>query len=215
VGLAASPGDGDAAHPEVLSVLHRAADLLSDLGHEVTETALDYRLEEAQGGGAVLMGAGMVAAVDARLAELGRELREDDLEPFTRVLYEHYRTSLTGADVARGLESAQRVGWRLGRQLRRFDLLLTPTLAEPVPPLGLLDTTRPESIWEHGGRYSAFTSVFNLTGQPAMSLPLGTDARGLPVGVQVAADLGHEGLLLALAAQVEEAAPWARRAPGY
>lgn len=215
VGLAVAPGDGAQAAPDVLAVLRRAADLLTDLGHDVTEVTLDYTLAEAQGAGAALMGAGMVAGIDARLEALGRELRDDDLEPFTALLYEHYRGTLTGADVARALETAQRVGWRLGRQLQSFDVFLTPTLAEPVPPLGLLDTTRPESIWEHGGRYSAFTSIFNLTGQPAMSLPMGVDARGLPVGVQVAADLGGEGLLLALAAQVERAAPWERHAPGY
>ncbi|WP_319804234.1 amidase [Nocardioides dongkuii] len=215
VGLATAPGDGEPANAEVVAVLRRAADLLTDLGHEVVETTLDYRLEDAQGGGAVLMGSGLVAAVDARLAALGRELRDDDLEPFTRLLLDHYRATLTGADVTRALETAQRVGWRLGRQLSSYDVLLTPTVAEPVPLLGTLDTMRPETVWEHGGRFAAFTSVFNLTGQPAMSLPLGSDERGLPVGVQVAADLGGEGLLLSLAAQVEQAAPWALRAPGY
>lgn len=215
IGMATAPGDGEPAHPDVLAVLHAAAGLLGDLGHEIVETTLDVRLEESQGGGAVLMGAGLVASVDARLAALGRALRDDDLEPFSRMLYEHYRATLTGADVIRALETAQRVGWRLGSQLQTFDVLLTPTLAEPVPTLGTLDTQRPETIWEHGGRYSAFTSMFNLTGQPAMSLPLGHDTRGLPVGVQVVADLGGEGLLLALATQVERAAPWARRAPGY
>ncbi|WKN46999.1 amidase [Nocardioides sp. Arc9.136] len=217
VGLAVAPGDGEPAHPEVLAVLRSAADLLSDLGHEVVETVLDHALADSQGGGAALMGAGLVAAVDARLAELGRGLREDDLEPFTRLLLEHHRSTTTGADVVRALETAQRVGWRLGRQLSRadggFDVLLSPTLAEPVPALGVLDTARPETIWEHAGRYAAFTSVYNLTGQPAMSLPLGTDAAGLPVGVQVSADLGREGLLLALATQVEAAAPWQRHAP--
>lgn len=219
IGLATAPGDGAEAAEEVLAVLLEAADLLIALGHEVIETTLDYTLAEAQGGGAVLMGAGLVAGVDARLAELGRELRDDDLEPFTRMLYEHYRGTLMAADLARALETAQQVGWRLGRQLDRqaggVDVIVTPTLAEPVPPLGLLDTTRPESIWEHAGRYSSFTSVFNLTGQPAMSLPLGADAQGLPIGVQVAADLGQEGLLLALATQVERAAPWARHAPRH
>lgn len=215
VGLATAPGDGAAASPEVLAVLRQAADLLADLGHEIVETTLDYTLEESQGSGAALMGSGLVAGVDDRLAQLGRPLRDDDLEVFTRTLYEHYRVSLTGADVHRAMETAQSVGWRLGRQLQTFDVLLTPTLAEPVPPLGLLDTMRPESIWEHASRYSAFTSIFNLTGQPAMSLPLGTGADGMPIGVQVAADLGGEGLLLSLATQVEQAAPWQRRAPGY
>ncbi len=215
IGMAIAPGDGDPASAEVLDVLRRAADLLTDLGHVITETTLDYTLEESQGGGAALMGAGLVASVDARLAQLGRELRDDDLEALTRTLYESYRAGLTGADVVRAQETAQRVGWRIGQQLQTFDVLMTPTLAEPVPPLGLLDTMRPESIWEHGSRYSAFTSLFNLTGQPAISLPLGADSRGMPIGVQIAADLGGEGLLLSLATQVERAAPWERRAPGY
>ena len=135
-------------------------------------------------------------------------------------------STLTGVDVYRAMSTAQRVGWQLGHQLRGsaersgveqggLDLVLAPTLAEPVPPLGLLDTARPESIWEHGGRYSAFTSVFNLTGQPAISVPFGTDRDGLPIGIQLAADLGGEGLLLAVAGQIEAAAPWPLLAPGY
>lgn len=226
IGVATAPGDGEPAAPEMVAVIGRAAGLLSDLGHEVVETTLDYHLEEARAGGGVLMGAGMVAAVQDRLVALGRELRPDDLEPFTRTLYDHYAATLTGADLNRAMSTAQRVGWQLGRQLRGsatdahgdapgFDVVLTPTLAEPVPPLGLLDTTRPETIWEHGGRYSAFTSVFNLTGQPAISVPFGTDGNGLPIGIQFAADLGREGRLLALAAQIVQAAPWSRVAPGF
>ncbi|WP_300680275.1 amidase [Nocardioides sp.] len=228
IGLALAPGDGDVAAPEVAAVVRRAADLLSDLGHEVVETTMDYRLEDARAGGGVLMGAGMVADVQDRLAALGRELRDDDVEVFTRTLFDHYSATLTGMDVYRAMCTAQRVGWQLGHQLRGsagegaggveaggLDLFLTPTLAEPVPPLGLLDTSRPESIWQHASRYSAFTSVFNFTGQPAVTVPFGTDSDGLPIGIQLAADLGGEGLLLAVAGQIEAAAPWPLRAPGY
>jgi amidase len=67
-------------------------------------------------------------------------------------------------------------------------------------------------MYEHGSTYSAWTSVFNVTGMPAISLPLGTDGTGMPLGVQFAAELGQEPLLLSLAAQIEQAAPWVRHA---
>jgi amidase len=128
------------------------------------------------------------------------------------VLLDHYRT-LSGSDVHRALRRAQEIGWELGTAFTTYDVLLTPTLAQPSPPLGLLDTTRPETMYEHGSTYSAWTSVFNVAGMPAISLPLGADATGLPVGVQFAADLGQEALLISLATQVEHAAPWPRHLP--
>ncbi|MEV0920081.1 amidase family protein [Streptomyces sp. NPDC049967] len=94
-----------------------------------------------------------------------------------------------------------------------MDVTLAPTLARPTPPLGTLDTAQPESIYRHASVYSAFTSVYNVTGMPAMSVPFGHDGQGLPLGVHFGAPLGGEGVLLALAAQLEEAAPWGT-APG-
>ncbi len=141
-GSAWPPGRATARRPprRCSAVLRQAADLLADLGHEVVETTLDYVLEESQGGGAVLMGAGFAAAVDARLTALGRELRDDDLEPFSRVLYEHYRSPLTGIEVHPARR--RRSGWAGGSggssdpRSGGFDVLPTPTLADPVPPLG-------------------------------------------------------------------------------
>ncbi len=94
-------------------------------------------------------------------------------------------------------------------------MLLTPTLCRPAPELGLLDTNRPETIFEYAPTYAGWTSVFNLTGMPAMSVPHGTDERGLPLGAQFVADLGREDLLLSLAGQLEHAAPWPTTAPGW
>ncbi len=198
--------------PECAAAAVRAAELCERLGHQVVEVSARYDPAEVARTSGTLMGADLVVTVDDRLAELDRVLRDDDLEALTRVLYDGYR-GLTGADVNRALRRAQGIGWEVGRAFEEVDVLLSPTLARPTPELGRLDTSRPETIYELGAVYSAYTSVYNLTGMPGVSVPFGTTSDGLPLGVQLAGDLGAETLLLGLAAQLEEAAPWARRVP--
>ncbi|MFI6874824.1 amidase [Streptomyces sp. NPDC050400] len=212
IGVVATLPGGPSVHPDSAKAVRAAADLCADLGHAVTEAAAPFHPQEVAGSSAVLTGGELVTRVDARLAQLGRPLADDDLEPFTRVLYEHYLTA-SAADVSRALRSVQRIGWEVGAVFEAYDVLLSPTLARPTPQLGVLDTTRPDSIYEHAAVYSAFTSVYNVTGMPAMSVPFGCSGEGLPLGVQFAAELGGEGLLLALAGQLEQAAPWPRTAP--
>jgi amidase len=81
-------------------------------------------------------------------------------------------------------------------------------VSQPVPPLGLIDTTNPASIIEHAASYAAFTGVANVTGQPAISLPVATDSTGMPCGVQLTARYNGEDLLLRVASQLEQAQPW-------
>ena len=97
--------------------------------------------------------------------------------------------------------------WRRTAAGDGFDLLVTPTTAEPAPPLG---------HYKQGfspGRASAFTRAFNVTGQPALSLPLGWPDDGLPRGVQLVAAYGREDVLVRVGSQLEQAAPWAGRRP--
>ncbi|KQY50977.1 amidase [Nocardioides sp. Root140] len=209
IALATAFADGPETDPEVLAIVERAAALCESLGHTVVPIEAPWVPGEVSAETAPLMGIAFTVAVQDRLAVLGRELLDDDLEPFTRQLFEHYR-ALPATALSRSLSAAQRIGWEVGATFEQYDVLLTPTVARRVPPLGLLDTTHPESIYQHAATFSAWTSVFNATGMPAMSVPLGTDSDGLPVGVQFAADLGEEGLLLSLAGQLEAAAPWAR-----
>lgn len=209
IGLTTAFTDGPETDPEVLAAVEDAAHLCVSLGHTVVPVEAPWAPGAVAAETAPLMGVAFTTAVQDRLTELGRDLREDDLEPFTRVLFDHY-SSLPATELSRALSAAQRIGWQVGAVFEEYDVLLTPTLARRVPPLGLLDTTRPESIYEHASVFSAWTSVFNTTGMPAMSVPLGADSEGLPIGVQFAADLGQEALLLALAGQLEAAAPWTR-----
>ena len=131
----------------------------------------------------------------------------DDVEPFTRMLYERAGAE-TGADVMTAMDNLELVCREVGEFFVDHDLLLTPTLGRPVPPLGLLDMSDVAAMVAGAGAYSAMTSQFNMTGQPGISLPLGTDSAGLPVGMQFVAAFGREDLLIRLAGTIESARPW-------
>ncbi len=212
IGVATVVPDGPETDPRCVAAVERTAALLASLGHEVREVALAYSFPQMAGWSGLVMGAHLVASVDDRLAVLGRDLREDDLEPFTRGMYEHYRTC-AAADLARALQGFERTSRDLGAMFADVDVVLTPTLCRPTPPLGLLDTTDPEAMYRHVSSYSAYTSPGNVSGAPAMSVPAGFDADGLPLGAHFFTDLGGEALLLSLAAQLERAAPWPTHAP--
>lgn len=215
IGLVTTRTDGGVVDEQVIEAARRTAALCEELGHVVEETTIPDDQAATMGTFGTVMGASLLAQVDRRLAELGRELRDDDLEPFTRMMYDHYRGSLSVTDLHTALGGVEQTAWRVGRAFASYDVLLTPTVALPVPELGVLDTSKPEVMWTRAADYSAFTGLFNTTGMPAMSVPAGLDRDGLPLGAHFVADFGHEGLLLSLAARLEEAAPWPVLAPDY
>lgn len=214
IGFSTSAPAGLTADADCAAAVERAAEVCAELGHQVTPVDVEYDAAAVLAASGTIMAVNLVATVEHRLGELGRELRDDDLEPFTRVLLEHGR-GITGLQVVEALQASQHAGWQIGKVYADRDVLLLPTLSRPTPPLGTLDTTVPESLYRHGTEYSVFTSLFNVTGQPAMSVPWGTDSSGLPLGVQFVGELGGESVLLALAGQLEQAAPWPLMAPGY
>jgi amidase len=199
--------------PECVAATEDAARLLESLGHTVVDAA-PAALDDA----ALLETFSMVmlASLRAELAEvagvIGRPVTADDMEPSTWANYEAGAAIDAGTYVAT-LQKMQAwtrraIAWWLDDG---FDLLLTPTLAEPPPVLG--DLTDPET---GGGRllpFVIYTAPFNVTGQPAMSVPLSTSATGLPVGVQLVGAPYREDLLFNVAGQLEQAAPWANRRP--
>ena len=172
-------------------------------------------------GGAVRAGSARRVARPARdprgrrarrlVRRLGRTLGEADVEPLTWLMVEQGR-AVSGAAVLAALDrqhelAARASSWWRGPAGDGYDVLLTPTTAEPGPPLG---------AYKQGyapGRAGAFTRVFNVTGQPALSLPLGWPEDGMPRGVQFVAAYGREDVLVRLGAQLEQAAPWAHRRP--
>ncbi|HEU5309415.1 MAG TPA: amidase family protein [Acidimicrobiia bacterium] len=206
IGFTTVTARGVTAHDDLVTAVARTATVCESLGHDVEEAEFTYDADAANGALAAVMSVNVAFAVDARLAALGRELRDDDIEPFTRVLYDGGRT-MPGTTVVGALQQLERTSREVAPFFERYDLLLTPTLSIRVPELGWVDTSRPETM-VNAAAFSAFTGVFNTTGHPAMSVPAGVDGNGLPVGVQFVARPGDEATLLRLAAALEVAAPW-------
>lgn len=146
---------------------------------------------------------------------LGRELTADDIEPVNWALIEQAQR-MTAVDYA----AAQAAGWAFRRTLQGWwadgwDLLLTPTLAEPPLPLAEFENnpSQPTAPMLRAGEFAAFTPPFNMSGQPAISLPLYRNAEGLPIGIQLAAAYGGEDVLIRVASQLESAHPWVSNHP--
>jgi Asp-tRNA(Asn)/Glu-tRNA(Gln) amidotransferase A subunit family amidase len=150
--------------------------------------------------------------VDARLAQLGRAQREDDLEPVTAAFVEWGRQT-SAAQYIVAVQTMHAMGQRIAHLFTTVDVLVTPTCGDVAPRLGRLDGSDLDRFVASVGPAGAFCSVANATGQPAMSLPLDLAADGTPIGTQVLAPFGDEATLLRLAGQLEQAHPWPRTAP--
>src|SRR5688572_19857589 len=122
---------------------------------------------------------------------------------------------MSAMDYARSIHVVHRVGRAVARFFQRYDVILSPTMCQPPHPLGVLDmcTTDSERYLAAVFASVGFTSLFNSSGNPAMTVPLGTSRAGLPLGVQFAGRFGDEATLFRLAAQLEAAQPWAGRRP--
>jgi Asp-tRNA(Asn)/Glu-tRNA(Gln) amidotransferase A subunit family amidase len=138
---------------------------------------------------------------------------EDELEPITRMTVEAGRR-VSGLEYSAARRSLHRASRATGSFMGGYDLILSPTTCEVAPPVGVLRLDRdPVEFNRAASRASAFTALFNMTGQPAMSVPLWTTPTGFPVGVMFAGRLGDESTLFGLAGQLERARPWAHRRP--
>jgi len=214
--MTASPAGATPVHAECIRAAEQAGRLLAELGHTV-EPAHPAALDEIEVSRhfSVMYAVQLVGTIRAFETLLGRPLTAEDLDPVNWGLAELGRAVPVG-------EYLETVDWMHGftRRLAQwwadgFDLLVTPTLPVPPPQLGYFrpDPTDPMITGLRAAGFSCWTSPFNLTGQPAVSLPLHWTPDGLPVGVQLVAAYGSEDLLVRTAAQLEQAAPWKDRRP--
>ncbi len=216
IGLLDHHPQGAAVAPECTAAARSVATLLESLGHTV-EPAWPAALEDTKS--ISRFGAMWSTNVGVSLRrfeqQLGRPLSDDEFEPMNRVQAE-FAGHISAVDYALTLAAtthfrrALQAWWADG-----WDLLLTPTLAELPLPLGTIanNPSHPMDALERSGLFIPFTPPFNMSGQPAISVPVEWTADGLPVGVQLAAAYGREDLLLRVAGQLEVARPWAHRTP--
>jgi amidase len=207
---------GDFLHEDCVTAVRAAASMLEGLGHAVepawpaclADTMLPRKFM-------ALWATQMAMAARGFGETLGREMTADDIEPVNWV-HVGQAQRLTAVDYA----LAEAAGWAFRRTLQQWwadgwDLLLTPTLAEPPPALTEFENNpeHPTAPMRRAGRFAAFTPPFNMSGQPAISLPLHRTADGLPVGIQLAAAYGREDILIRVASQLESAHPWLSHRP--
>ena len=200
-------------HPECRAAVAGAGRLLADLGHQVSESSPAAMFEpEFVRHFTTVIAADVALSLQAIEAAIGRPVKDDELEPrnaayragggqLTAVSYLETRAWL-------GLWCRQMAAW-----WQDFDLLVTPTVGAPPPEIGWFTADGPEAEGPRIVSFIPYTAQFNVTGQPAISLPLHWSADGLPVGVQLVAGYGREDLLVRVAAQLEQAAPWADKHP--
>jgi amidase len=215
--LAKIPGGEHTLHPDCAAAVADVAKLLGSLGHRVEDSYPDA-VDEAPDVTPhfmVVWSTRTASVLDAWGQRTGKPIGESDVEPLTWALAEFARAQ-AAPQVVTSLNFLQGFTRRLARWWSDgFDLLLTPTLGEPPARLGEFDPKPDDPVWgmRRCGGYVAFTGQFNVSGQPAISLPLCWNEDGVPIGVQLAAPFGREDLLLRVASQLEEARPWADRRP--
>jgi amidase len=199
-----NPVDGADVDPDCVTAYEEASTLLASLGHEVEDIVPP-------------LGPDIVPFFEtlwyayATLVPLAPD-QEDMVLPLTRYLRGRGRTvnasELYFAQAYLQLVSRPAIG-----VLSAYDAILTPTVAQPPRPVGYFDEVDPAENFERQKRFTPWTAIYNVTGLPAVSVPLHWSAEGLPIGVMLAGRMGDEGTLISLSAQLEEARPWQDRHP--
>jgi amidase len=206
--------EGIDVHPDCIEAVHEVAALCSDLGHDVQEAPLEPNNKDlAKWFYRVWLG-GSVWNANHWERRTGKTITPEQVEPMTWALIEKGRQTNAG-DYLMALEDIQRLARDVARLFTKWDVWLTPTLAEPPVPLGTFDPRPDDPLYGffRSGKFMPFTSICNATGQPAMSVPLFWNDDNLPIGTHFIGRFGDEATLFRLAAQLEAARPWADRRP--
>ena len=196
--------EGAPVHPECEAAYEDASALLAGLGHEVVDMDPPFGPDVVPAFETLWYAMATLAPLDPA--------QEEVLRPLTRYLRERGKaTSAADLIFAQAyLQIVVRAAWNT---LNGYDLVLTPTLAQPPAPVGYFEEVPPAENFERQKRFTPFTAVYNVTGQPAVNLPLYWTGDGLPIGVMLAGKMRDEATLISLSAQVEAARPWKDRHP--
>ncbi|MCZ6546231.1 MAG: amidase [Chloroflexi bacterium] len=213
IGYVLEAFNGSEVDPACLAAVADAAELCAGLGHDVEPVAVELDRESWGRASALIVTTSTRVTVEDRAKDLGREATPDDVERWT------WRSATTeeatAGDYARAVRDVHAVGRQVNRYFEEYDVLLSPTMAVPPLELGRLSLDREDqaAFRDDIVRTIGFTSLFNASGNPAMSVPLFWNEEGLPIGLQFAGRYSDEATLFRLAGQLESARPWAERRP--
>lgn len=207
-----TPG-GTPVDPECLAAARATAKLCESLGHTVDEAGPKVDAAAIGQASFVLMGASVAADLDDRAKALGVPLSLDAIEPVT-MFFHNLGAKFAATDWARANNALQTAAVSVARFMKNYDLILSPTMGVVPPRLGTIDLAQdPQEFIRAITPFTPWTGLYNQTGQPSMSVPLGMSKSGLPIGSMFTARYGDEAVLFRLAGQLEQAAPWAGRRP--
>lgn len=240
IGFHARSAFGREVHPLCRKAVEQTCELLENLGHEVEEITPNYAEEDATLNWCIVMIGNLAALVEHLVETYGHDKVKDNIELTSYALY-RMGQRLKAADFVKAEERWMQLGSQMAEMLSLYDMILSPTLGEPPVPIGSLQPSKSDnrsmqllSSWVGGLLMSGkkmtysilgeliqnmmkgimpFTMIANITGQPAMSVPLYWTENGLPCGLQFLGRFADEAGLLRLAAQLEAAKPWADKTP--
>ena len=206
--------NGIEPHADCLAALEDAIALCRDLGHDVEEAPFVVDPALLAPATLTILSASTRAMMEQRAEVLGRPLREDDVESGTWALA-NLSKKFDATDYVKAVQTIHATGRSLARHLESYDVVLSPTMATPPHPLGLLSLSNPDRAAQGAAilQTVGYTQLANATGHPAMSVPLFWNDAGLPIGIQFMGRMNEEGLLFRLAGQIEAARPWFERMP--
>ncbi|MEB0207503.1 amidase [Pseudomonas sp. CCC3.1] len=199
---------------DIRTVLNTTVDVLLQLGHHVAPLSLPIDPQQVYSAHGAVGAAALLAAVRDREAALGRAFEEDELHRVSRYVLNN-ATSASAENLYRARRGFELIGSRMEQVFDDFDVLLSPVTSSVTPLLSRASLDNDYEDYIQGVIGSiGYTVLANVSGQPSMSVPLGTSREGLPIGMMFSAALCREDLLFQLAGQLEQACPWAdRRAP--
>lgn len=209
------PWQSGPLHSDCKAAVEHAVQLLTTLGHQVSEGAPDaYQDTTGIDNLFTIVETHTHATLDMMGQQLGHPINEDQVEPYTWYCAERGR-QVSAAQYLQTVDSLHLWCRRMAAFWSDYDVLLTPTLGEPPAELGDLAGAQPDPARTRARHYDfmPYTPAQNATGDPAISLPVYWNDDNLPIGVQLVALHGQEGLLLQVARQLEDAAPWRDRVP--
>ncbi|MFY9571510.1 MAG: amidase family protein, partial [Blastocatellia bacterium] len=214
VALAVATPAGTPLDPECRKAALEAAKLCESLGHKIEEAQPPIEDRWMRNAFLTVLRVSLARTLDDAAKPLGRSVTDKDVEPVTWLIAQAGR-AVSSVDYSRAIAAMHQVGLAMAKFHQTYDVVLSPTLARPPVALGVLSLS-PASVAAYTKdvtEFGPYTALYNVTGQPSMSVPLHWSPDGLPIGVMFSGRFGDDALLLRLAAQLEKAKPWAGLRP--